>query len=199
MERINVDKVYAANLLSRNLLNILSYTNVYSYYLLYGLLIVVFFIRAFYALPVMSAFSAVIFGLWIWTLIEYCIHRFFFHLKAENKIMKIILFIFHDVHHAFPQEVSRSITPLMFSLPLAAFVFIVYSSVFGIYSDGLVAGSLLGYVIYSIVHDSTHHLPMNFPLAKQLKRHHLRHHYFDNNKNFGVTTTLWDRVFKTYE
>src|SRR6187401_283998 len=43
-------------------------------------------------------------GLFVWTITEYVMHRFVFHLepKKGNKLMERIHFIFHGVHHDYP-------------------------------------------------------------------------------------------------
>jgi sterol desaturase/sphingolipid hydroxylase (fatty acid hydroxylase superfamily) len=30
-----------------------------------------------------------------------------------------------------------------------------------------------------------------------LKHHHVRHHYLDNGRGYGVSSPLWDYVFRT--
>jgi len=33
--------------------------------------------------------------------------------------------------------------------------------------------------------------------AKYIKRYHMQHHYKTPNARFGVSSPLWDKVFKT--
>jgi len=132
-----------------------------------------------------------------WSFVEYTTHRFVFHWTPQNRFLKLLVFISHGVHHAYPQDVSRSITPLVISLPLASIFYFLFTLVFNTYAGGVFTGFLLGYFLYTIIHDSAHHFPMNYPVLKQIKRNHLRHHYFDDSKNFGVTHAFWDLVFKT--
>lgn len=172
-------------------------TNVRLYYLVYISLTIIFIIQASQALNWRAVSGGMTAGIIIWSLTEYLMHRFFFHWKPRNQIEKMLVYILHDVHHAHPREVPRSITPLMISLPLAAIFYLFFHVAFGKYAATVFPGFLSGYLIYTIIHDSTHHFPMNYPVAKQLKRHHMRHHYFDNGKNFGVSSPLWDYVFKT--
>ena len=47
-------------------------------------------------------------GLLIWTLMEYCLHRFVFHseahFKEENRLYTTLHFACHGIHHAFPMD-----------------------------------------------------------------------------------------------
>ena len=58
----------------------------------------------------------------------------------------------------------------------------------------MLAGALVAYAWYLFVHYSAHHHPAILPAS--LLKHHRDHHRFAN-RNFGVTTKLWDRVFGT--
>jgi 4-hydroxysphinganine ceramide fatty acyl 2-hydroxylase len=197
-KRSILDNQISEKLMESSFLNKLTKTNVFAVYTVYFMIIVYFFIQSIRIHTWSYLLFGVITGSFLWTLAEYLIHRFSFHWKPRNKLESIMVFIFHDVHHLNPKDASRSITPLMFSLPLIVLVYFVFKFIFGNYALSVYPGFLLGYLIYSMIHDSTHHFPMNFFIGKQLKRHHMRHHYFDNNKNFGVSSPIWDYVFKTY-
>lgn len=184
-------------LLTKPIINQLTKTNVFLYYLTYSFLILYFIFPTIkYHHWVVLVFSLST-GMLIWSLIEYLTHRFIFHWKAKSPIEKIIIFVVHEVHHHYPKDVSRSITPLIITLPLVCFFYFLFKWVFGNYSSAIFSGFLMGYFFYTIIHDSTHHLPMKFSCGHYIKRHHMHHHYFDNTKNFGVTSPLWDYIFKT--
>ncbi|MDT7942479.1 MAG: sterol desaturase family protein [Bacteroidota bacterium] len=54
--------------------------------------------------------------------------------------------------------------------------------------------------MYEYTHYAIHKYPQPpHPLLKGLWQNHYLHHYRMPEKRFGVTTTLWDRVFGTYE
>jgi dihydroceramide fatty acyl 2-hydroxylase len=199
MQRAKPDMEEAKMYLSNQLLDKLTKTNVYTYYIVYSILISCF---AYLGLTRVSWYGfiiALLSGMMIWTLAEYLIHRFLFHWKSSNPAIKLITFMFHGVHHTYPRDVPRSITPLMFTLPTATVFYIIFKFIFGAYGAAVIAGFALGYVLYSIIHDSTHHFGMNLPILKQLKKHHMRHHYLDISQNFGVSTVLWDILLGTYE
>ncbi|KAK8626067.1 hypothetical protein V6N13_133719 [Hibiscus sabdariffa] len=63
--------------------------------------------------------------------------------------------------------------------------------------SALLGGGLVGYVIYDTTHFYLHHGHPNNHSLKSLKKYHMNHHFRIQNKGFGITTKLWDRVFET--
>ena len=61
----------------------------------------------------------------------------------------------------------------------------------------VMSGFMIGYLAYDLTHYATHHFPMRSKYAKYLKRHHMQHHYKDASTRFGVSSPLWDLVFRT--
>ena len=60
------------------------------------------------------------------------------------------------------------------------------------------AGHVEGYLAYDMIHYSVHHFRMQSKLMKRLKAHHMNHHHNKDGRKYGVSTTLWDHVFRTY-
>jgi sterol desaturase/sphingolipid hydroxylase (fatty acid hydroxylase superfamily) len=48
-----------------------------------------------------------------------------------------------------------------------------------------------------MIHYATHHFAMKNPVGLWLKQHHLRHHYKDDETGYGVSSPLWDYVFRS--
>jgi len=136
-------------------------------------------------------------GMLIWTLLEYVIHRFAFHFHPESETSKKILFLVHGVHHDYPRDSTRLVMPLPVSIPLAIIFYLLFRVLFGDLYLTAFAGLVLGYVAYDSIHYATHHFPMKKGIGKFLKEYHLRHHYNNPNKAFGVSNPLWDYVFRT--
>ena len=142
-------------------------------------------------------------GLFLWTLAEYTLHRFLFHMPAKNEKMERIAFLFHGVHHAQPQCKTRLVMPPVVSIPLAALFFGLFYLVFAVIFKvphliaPVFSGFIIGYLIYDLTHYATHHFPMRSGYAKYIKRYHMQHHYKTPNKRFGVSSPLWDMVFNT--
>jgi dihydroceramide fatty acyl 2-hydroxylase len=137
-------------------------------------------------------------GVLFWTLLEYCMHRFVFHYEPKTELGKRIHFLSHGVHHDYPRDRTRLVMPLLVSLPLGLFFYIVFMLIFGVnYFLPAYAGLLLGYVCYDTIHFATHHWKMTSPLGKWLKEYHLKHHYIDPDTAYGVSNPLWDYIFFT--
>ncbi len=142
-------------------------------------------------------------GLFIWTFSEYILHRFVFHFPAKTPRMQRITFLFHGVHHAQPQCKTRLVMPPVVSIPLAAIFYglflLIWSVLFKLpnWVDPSFAGFLVGYLIYDLTHYATHHFPMRNGYLKFIKRYHMQHHYKTPDARYGVSSPLWDMVFKT--
>jgi sterol desaturase/sphingolipid hydroxylase (fatty acid hydroxylase superfamily) len=136
--------------------------------------------------------SSLILGLLTWTIIEYGVHRFIFH--SLERFAR-----FHEQHHAFPGAYVG--TPTWVSLlcfALGGFIPALVLLGWDV-AGGLTTGLMLGYLWYLFVHDAIHrrHLEPHSPLYRA-KIHHLRHHHAKVNGNFGVTTSVWDRILGTH-
>ncbi len=133
-------------------------------------------------------------GISLWTLLEYLIHRYVFHFKAMKTWGNYI----HSIHHAYPRDKTRLVTPPVVTLPLAALIGLGYYFIFGDYFWSVLAGSLLGYLAFDLIHFSVHYFnPKKNRIARYLKRYHFLHHYMDSEKGYGVTNPFWDYVFGT--
>lgn len=138
-------------------------------------------------------------GLFLWTFIEYAMHRFFYHFapKKNNKWLTIFLLLTHGMHHELPQDKTRLVSISVVSISYALGVAFVYFLLFRHFCMPILAGTLFGYIIYDLVHYDIHVSNRKNRLFQFWKRYHFAHHYVDNSKAFGVTTPLWDYVFRT--
>ena len=137
-------------------------------------------------------------GLFVWTLTEYVMHRFVFHFYPSSNWGKRIHFIFHGVHHDYPNDAKRLVMPPSASVPLAtAFYFLFYWTLAPSMLDGFFAGFIAGYLCYDMTHYMLHHAQFKSGLWKKLKQQHMLHHYDDPTTKYGVTSNIWDKVFGT--
>ncbi|HEX9166519.1 MAG TPA: sterol desaturase family protein [Gemmatimonadales bacterium] len=143
------------------------------------------------------AVGLVAFGLILWTLTEYVMHRWVFHYHPRSVVGQRVHFLAHGIHHAYPRDSTRLVMPPAVSIPLAALFGLGFHFVFGGAAPLVFAAFLVGYVAYDTIHYATHHWPMKGPVGKFLKEYHLRHHYIDEDRAYGVSTPLWDHVFGT--
>jgi sterol desaturase/sphingolipid hydroxylase (fatty acid hydroxylase superfamily) len=142
-------------------------------------------------------------GVFVWTLAEYTLHRFVFHYRPRSPRQERIVFLFHGVHHAQPDCKTRLVMPPVVSIPLALVFYMLFRGVVGsllgaaAWVDPLIAGFAAGYLAYDLTHYATHHSVMRGRALKFLKRHHMLHHYKTPDARFGVSSHLWDIVFRT--
>lgn len=136
-------------------------------------------------------------GLFVFTLVEYLMHRFLYHIEPHTPAMENMSYKMHGVHHDYPKDKHRLAMPPVLALILATFFFIVYRAILGDLVFGFLAGFLMGYTLYLSIHYSVHifKVPNNF--LKILWYHHAIHHYRQPEKAFGVSSPLWDYVFGT--
>jgi sterol desaturase/sphingolipid hydroxylase (fatty acid hydroxylase superfamily) len=144
-----------------------------------------------------------IIGLFLWTFAEYTLHRFLFHHKPSTPRQERIFFLFHGIHHAQPQDKTRLVMPFPVSIPMAAIICGLFYLILAVLLKSpqwvapLIAGFLVGYLVYDLTHYATHHFPMRAGYAKYIKRYHMQHHYKEPDTRFGVSSPVWDWVFHT--
>ena len=138
-------------------------------------------------------------GLVVWTLSEYCLHRFLFHYPAKSELGKWLVFLFHGNHHHDPKEKTRLVMPPSGAVPIMAALYLLFGLVLPQqWLEPFCAFFILGYLVYDYIHYATHHFPMKHPVAKYLKLYHLKHHFSGETGRYGVSSPLWDLVFGTY-
>ena len=136
-------------------------------------------------------------GLFFFTFIEYLMHRYLYHIPATSERKKKIAYTMHGVHHDYPKDKSRLAMPPLLSLIIATVLFIIYRSVLGDYVFGFLAGFLIGYAGYLAIHYSVHAFRVPKHFLKILWHHHSIHHYRESDRAFGVSSPLWDVIFRT--
>jgi dihydroceramide fatty acyl 2-hydroxylase len=147
--------------------------------------------------------AGLLIGIVVWTLAEYTLHRFLFHYHAKGARAQRVFFLFHGVHHAQPQLKTRLVMPPVVSIPLAAVFYGLFYLIVGVLLQGpqwvapLFAGFIAGYLAYDMIHYATHHFPMRSGYWKYIKRYHMAHHFKAPGALYGVSSPVWDYVFKT--
>ena len=137
-------------------------------------------------------------GYAMWTLFEYWLHRVVFHFEPAAGIGARLHWIIHGVHHDHPNDPLRLVMPPAVSVPLAALVFALLYLAFGsVYAPGLGAGFFAGYLVYDMLHYYLHHSRPHGRLGRILRERHMRHHFQDETRGFGISAPYWDEVFGT--
>lgn len=140
-------------------------------------------------------------GVFLWTTIEYGLHRFLFHLDEyvpDHRVAITLHFITHGVHHFLPMDRLRLVMPPLLGCILSFPIWKLYVVLMGpAMGAGCIAGSYFGFVAYDCMHYYLHHgRPMTFHL-REMKSYHLDHHYKNPHLGFGITSKLWDVVLGT--
>lgn len=137
-------------------------------------------------------------GYLFWTLCEYWGHRGVFHFEPEHGFGAKLHWMIHGVHHDHPNDPRRLVLPPAFSIPLALLFFGLFVAVLGTTDAfGFAAGFYLGYVVYDTVHFALHHARPKSRVGRRLRELHMRHHFEDHERGFGVSAPWWDIVFNT--
>ena len=144
------------------------------------------------------AIGLLIAGYALWTLFEYWLHRLVFHFEPADGIGARLHWIIHGVHHDHPNDPMRLVMPPAVSIPLAAAVFgLLYLAFGSSYAPGIGAGFFLGYLVYDMMHYYLHHFRPRGWLGRMLRERHMRHHFQDDTRGFGISAPYWDEVFGT--
>lgn len=140
----------------------------------------------------------VLLGLLVWSLFEYCMHRFIFHLDLQSGIGRWGSFVMHGNHHDDPGDPHRSLMPPVVSITWSAVIWALFVLLLGKPGSVVLLGFLIGYVTYDTVHYACHQLPVRGRLLRALRRHHLRHHFGRQEGNYAITSIFWDHLFGSY-
>ena len=136
-------------------------------------------------------------GAFFWTFFEYISHRYIFHLKANSKTSKRIVYIMHGNHHHYPRDTQRLFMPPIPSLIISSTIALVFYLILGHVAFAFFPGFIFGYLIYGSMHYAIHAWSPPFKWMKPLWRNHHLHHYKNVEKGFGVSSTFWDLIFGT--
>jgi dihydroceramide fatty acyl 2-hydroxylase len=153
---------------------------------------------AFHYAPYGGMLLGVPAGVVLWTLTEYAIHRGLFHFTPRHRIGRALAYLIHGVHHAYPSDPGRLVMPPVVSVPLAVLFYALFVAAAGQQlGEALFVGFVAGYVAYDTVHYIVHTRPARARWLTALQQNHMRHHFERHDRRFGVSTTLWDHVFRT--
>lgn len=128
--------------------------------------------------------SEVAIGFVCWTLAEYWIHRLVFHGPTPFEAM-------HQMHHTLPKDMIGVASWGTFA-GFAAIWFLVGAS--------FCAGFMLGYLGYCAIHVRMHHgNRAKFSRYVGFMFDHHAGHHRGGQGNFGVSSPIWDFVFRTFK
>ncbi len=194
------NKDETVRMFENNLMEALSHVHPSVPVIIYLPVILYFLVKSYevFRISILNIFSLIIIGIIVWSLTEYILHRFIFHYKAKSAFGEKIHFIFHGVHHDYPSDSKRLVMPPSVSIPLAIlFYYIFYLTLGNIYVAPFFVGFLTGYLFYDITHYAVHHFNIHNKFWLSLKKHHMKHHYQNQELGFGVSSPVWDKIIGT--
>lgn len=156
--------------------------------------------KAFFVASISAGTFAVLFisGIFVWTFVEYILHRFVFHYVPNPEWARRLHFIFHGVHHDYPNDLKRLVLPPSASIPLATGFYFLFDALLPpTYVYAFFPAFIGGYLVYDMTHYAIHHFNFKSGLWKKIKQHHMLHHYQDPTHGYGVTSDLWDKIFRS--
>ncbi len=136
-------------------------------------------------------------GWFAFTLVEYLIHKYVFHMSTDTKAREDLQYKFHGIHHDYPKDKDRLAMPPVMSLTISILLFFVFRFAMGNAVFGFLPGFLFGYAMYLFVHYIVHAYQPPKNIFKALWVNHGIHHYKNHERAFGVSSPLWDYVFRT--
>lgn len=137
-------------------------------------------------------------ALFTWSFFEYLVHRFLLHPPVQMRRMDRFAYFAHGKHHDEPDHPAYALVPpLNATLILLPLLGVFYFVLPGLWLEIFTGFFLLGYLSYEYIHFAIHQSQPTNRLTQYLRRHHLTHHAHGSAGNFGVSTPLWDFVFRT--
>jgi len=136
-------------------------------------------------------------GLLFYTWLEYMLHRHIFHMATYTNIRKKLQYVMHGVHHEFPKDKSRLAMPPLLSITLSSVLLLIFRVILGDFVFAFLPGVLVGYSTYLSIHYMIHVFQPPNNMFKRLWINHSVHHYKNGEVVFGVSSPLWDYVYRT--
>lgn len=148
------------------------------------------------ALVLVLAFAV---GFQLWGLAEYLLHRFAMHELHGKGIMSRE----HLEHHVTSSWGFSVIHLLSWAgmLLVGAILWVPLGALVGGLAVGITTavGWAAGYFFYEYQHAVAHLRGPSGRYGRWLRKHHFHHHFGHPMANHGVTYSIWDKVFGTFE
>ncbi|MBK8498016.1 MAG: sterol desaturase family protein [Flavobacteriales bacterium] len=136
-------------------------------------------------------------GLFFFTLVEYTVHRYFYHMRTDSPRKARMQYVFHGVHHDHPRDKKRLALPPLMSIIVASAFIGLFRLALGTYGFAFGGGFLTGYATYLLAHYAIHVYNPPKNALRVIWKHHNLHHFVGDTGGFGVSSPLWDHVFGT--
>ncbi|MEN7546519.1 sterol desaturase family protein [Rapidithrix thailandica] len=136
-------------------------------------------------------------GFIFFTWIEYIAHRYLYHMETDSPVKADLQHKLHGLHHDYPNDKGRLAMPPFLAALLAVGFFYLFNFIMGSWAYGFLPGFISGYAAYLSVHYIVHAFRPPNNALKILWVNHGIHHYKAPDKAFGVSSPLWDYIYRT--
>lgn len=139
----------------------------------------------------------------VYPLVEYLLHRYLLHAKFLYRSPRTAALWkrIHYDHHQDPNDLRVLFGALHTTLPTVAVITLPIGTLLGgaTGASGAFATGLVTLMVYEFCHCLQHlrYMPQS-RFLQRVKRHHLLHHFHNEQGNFGITSTFLDRLAGTY-
>ncbi|RIB03786.1 hypothetical protein C2G38_2135822 [Gigaspora rosea] len=192
---------YSARLFANPMLELLTKTPWYAIPILWIPAITYYLYMASGSLGSRTIIVLFLIGIGIWTLLEYTLHRFLFHIDAllpDHPYALSVHFALHGIHHYLPMDRLRLVMPPILGAAIAYPIIQLGYIMFPEHAArAMIAGAMFGYVCYDLTHYHLHHARPFSQHLREMKTYHLAHHYKNYELGYGITSKFWDSIFGT--
>ncbi len=168
-----------------------------SIFVIYSALLLVYSIYTVRTLTIGQTVMFFFIGFFTFTLAEYLMHRFLFHIDTSTKGRAKFQYTLHGVHHEYPKDKERLAMPPVMSITISTALLFLLKLVLGDIVFAFLPGFLVGYAGYLVMHYIQHIFKAPKGFFNSWWANHAVHHYKDQTKAYGVSSPLWDYVFGT--
>lgn len=138
----------------------------------------------------------------VYPFVEFLVHKYVLHnrLMYRSSVTAGMWRRLHYDHHMSPGNLTVLFGAPYMTLPFLAVVSVApgYAVLGFAGAAAALCSAVVAFMVYEMCHCAAH-LPLKSGSAvlASLRRHHMLHHYYDENGNFGVATRLADRALGT--
>jgi sterol desaturase/sphingolipid hydroxylase (fatty acid hydroxylase superfamily) len=167
--------------------------------LLYAALSVLAYAYALATSGIFWALFSVVLGIVLMPVVEFIVHKYVLHILVLAKTPATAQFWdrVHYAHHMEPKDPSVILAHPASTVLLVAVIGTIAWAI-GVRPAPIVGISFALFAFYEIVHFACH---MDYDFESSYFRYrrqaHAIHHYIDENRNFGITSSVADRLLGT--
>ena len=189
-------------LLIRDFARILAYPEFRRAIAAYAALLLGLLGAALWFTPVTHVVALIAIGLLLFPPTEYAVHRYVLHplIYLDSRLPARFWIRVHFAHHDRPSR-----TDVILASPISVVMLVIVLNVPIALVEGpsaIFAGTfaiLLPFTFYEFVHFSIH-VPNDYvsPYLRNRQRLHLLHHFHNEKRNYGICSSLVDKLVGTY-